>query len=384
MKKLILLVAAVVLCQTLFAQRVALVREDGKFGYINTDGSWLIEPSYKGAYNFSNGLAAVDGDKVSGFIDSSGSLVIEKDFDKVKRFDSGLALVSKDKRWYYIDKKGEEVEMPASDKKYSFVNGLAYINRDGKIGLINAQGEIVLEPKYSKILKFYNGHASVKLGESWGLIDTKGNEVLKTEFQQVGHYSEGVVPVKKDNSFGLMINGVFTKVDGATKIWNFNDGENLTIARNDDKLVGFVDRTGKWAIKPIFTKVKEFSFGLAPVINNNGKLWSYINESGEVVIEAKYRDAEIFSADELAPVKISKLWGFINRKGELVIEDIYIIKSSFGGLTFIGSDVSISRIGFSNGISRVGFKKQWGFINTKGEVLNDTWYQNAENFVNIE
>ena len=74
MKKLVLFVATVVLYQTLFAQRVALVREDGKFGYLNEDGSWLIGPSYKGAYNFSNGLAAVVDDKVSGFIDMFYSL----------------------------------------------------------------------------------------------------------------------------------------------------------------------------------------------------------------------------------------------------------------------------------------------------------------------
>ncbi len=180
-----------------------------------------------------------------------------------------------------------------------------------------------------------------------------------------------------------MNDGVFTKVEGASKIWNFDDGENLTIARNESKLVGFIDRKGKWAIEPIFAKVKEFSHELAPV-TNDGKLWGYINESGEVVIEAKYRDAEIFSKDELAPVKISKLWGFINRQGDLVIEDKYIIKSSFGGLTIMGSDVSISRFGFSNGLSRVGYKKQWGFINTKGELLADTWFQNAENFVEIK
>ncbi len=63
MKKLVLLVSMILLCQTLFAQRVALVREDGKYGFLKEDGSWLVEPSYEGAFNFSDGLAAVHSKK---------------------------------------------------------------------------------------------------------------------------------------------------------------------------------------------------------------------------------------------------------------------------------------------------------------------------------
>ena len=55
----------ILLCQTLFAQRVALVREDGKYGFLKEDGSWLVEPSYEGAFNFSDGLAAVHSKKES-------------------------------------------------------------------------------------------------------------------------------------------------------------------------------------------------------------------------------------------------------------------------------------------------------------------------------
>ena len=68
----------------------------------------------------------------------------------------------------------------------------------------------------------------------------------------------------------------------------------------------------------------------------------------------------------------------------MVIEDKYIIKSSFGGMTFGSTKISFSSVGFSNGLSRVGLKKKWGYINTKGELLNNTWYDNAENFVEIK
>ena len=126
MKKFLTLILVIVFSQSIFAQRAAMVRKDNKFGYINENGSWLIEPSYEKASNFSNGMAAVfNGDKW-GFIDINNQLVIDYQFDKVKRFDSGIAIAAKDKRWFYIDESGNEITtMPASDKVYDFKNGFA-------------------------------------------------------------------------------------------------------------------------------------------------------------------------------------------------------------------------------------------------------------------
>lgn len=55
----LILTALTLFAQFIFAQELALVRENDKFGYLNTDGSWAIQPTYKSAKNFSNGLAAV-------------------------------------------------------------------------------------------------------------------------------------------------------------------------------------------------------------------------------------------------------------------------------------------------------------------------------------
>lgn len=176
----------------------------------------------------------------------------------------------------------------------------------------------------------------------------------------------------------MLNNGNFTEVKGATKIWGFTDGQSLTYAANAEKLVGFIDRNGQWVIQPTYKKVKQFVSGLAPV-TTNGKQWGFINEKGEIKIKESYRDAEIFSIDGLAPVKVDKYWGFINKNGELVIEDKYAI-SAMSFNTLFKSQPK----GFIKGLSRVGQKKKWGYINTKGELLNDTWYDNAENFVEIK
>ena len=54
------------------AQELAVVREDGKVGYIDKSGAYVIEPQYEKAKSFSDGRAAVEQDEMWGFIDTTG------------------------------------------------------------------------------------------------------------------------------------------------------------------------------------------------------------------------------------------------------------------------------------------------------------------------
>ena len=104
-------------------------------------------------------------------------------------------------------------------------------------------------------------------------------------------------------------------------------------------------------------------------------LWGYIDNRGDFVIPPKFKDAEIFSSDNLAPVKLSKAWGFINKEGELVIEDKYAISAK--SFNFFKKQAK----GFIKGLARVSYKKKWGYIDVNGDLLANTWFENAENFV---
>ncbi len=78
----------------------AAVKKNGKWGFINTDGNFVIEPAYDDARSFSNDLAAVKiGDKW-GFIDPEGKLVIEALYDDTKDFSAkGTCFVKFETKW---------------------------------------------------------------------------------------------------------------------------------------------------------------------------------------------------------------------------------------------------------------------------------------------
>lgn len=371
--KYIFLTAFLFCIAQVFAQELALVREKGKVGFINTSGIYAITPQFDNARSFSEGYAAAEKNNLWGFINPSGEWVIEPKYKRAKNFNSGYALVLKKGKWSYINIEEEVLDTPTSDKYYDFQDGgVAFIRKGFSVGLIGIDGAIILAPKYGKIQSFIDGHAVVVVNDILGMINLKGEWIIPLEYEKLGDYNAKGVWGKKNGDYGLIINGTFNVLEGVNKIWNFSSGSNLRAARKKSK-VGFINTQGEWVIEPAYDNAKSFNKGMAPV-SKNGK-WGFINEIGKLLIPFRYEDIESFSNDGLAAIKINK-WGFMNTKGAIVIPPKYYITP------FLPSELirKYLTIGFNNGITRVKYKRKWGFLNTKGEVIGGKWYENAEPF----
>src|SRR5262249_11069668 len=155
---------------------------------------------------------------------------------------------------------------------------------------------------------------------------------------------------------------------------------------------GFIDRTGKAVIPARYTRVDEFSEGLAPVkvdgYHAAGGQWGYVDRSGAEVIRPQFDWARAFR-EGLAGVKVGQKWGFIDRTGKLVIaarfeaaercsEGLAAVQED-GAWGFIGPD-GMYRIpprfgyalGFSEGLAAVrdraipGVNPKSGYVDRSG------------------
>jgi len=82
----------------------AAVRVNNKWGFIDKDGNYFIEPSFEEARSFSCGLAAVKTTGDWGFIDESGSFVIAPTFEDAKDFNAkGSCFVQIDGTWRLLE-----------------------------------------------------------------------------------------------------------------------------------------------------------------------------------------------------------------------------------------------------------------------------------------
>ena len=74
----------------------ALFYLDGKYGYFDENWKVVIPPSYRGAEDFSEGLALVSDDSWAyGFIDKDGNTVIPHTLDYAESFKNGVAVIGK-------------------------------------------------------------------------------------------------------------------------------------------------------------------------------------------------------------------------------------------------------------------------------------------------
>lgn len=164
-----------------FSEGKAAVKMDGKWGYIDRSGTWVIEPHFLDARAFSDGLAPVrqetlveteDGGlkemKRWGFINVEGEAAIDWQFHQALPFSEGLAAVAvavpdeHEYDWGYIDRDGNYVIEPQyrsykkeEDSVESFHHGLASV-KDRNEGIhalgekiINREGEVVYQEKKS-------------------------------------------------------------------------------------------------------------------------------------------------------------------------------------------------------------------------------------------
>ena len=78
----------------------AAAKKNGKWGFIDKEGNWFIEPVYEDARSFLNGYAAVKIDGLWGFINEEKELCIPCEFEETKDFTAnGTVPVRRGQTW---------------------------------------------------------------------------------------------------------------------------------------------------------------------------------------------------------------------------------------------------------------------------------------------
>lgn len=154
----------------------------------------------------------IEGTKKYGYIDSNGTFVIEPVYDYADDFRDGVAVVRQGEDNLVIDRSGIEIYR-SKNNIGSFHNGAAsiYTTEDAWLfGFIDPTGKIIVEPRYSIVSDFdKNGHAYGYLAETatYDLIDITGNVVESytpnIDADYVLSFEEGYAVYVKNSKFGV-------------------------------------------------------------------------------------------------------------------------------------------------------------------------------------
>lgn len=127
------------------------------YGFVHiSDETKNIAPIYCAASGYSDELAAVKNEEKWGYIDTDNNLVIGFEFDGAQRFHQGSAIVRQGNRYGLIDKNGEYTVPPVyHDLSLVEVAGQPYyIARDPSFfaGVIDQYGEEVIPHRFTYVI----------------------------------------------------------------------------------------------------------------------------------------------------------------------------------------------------------------------------------------
>lgn len=199
----------------IFFDGLMVVQRNDKWGYVDMQGQWVIEPKFENADVFTDGLARVQVDGKAGFIDTNGNFVIEPQYEWDHTDPSeGLIAVEGDEWRGYVDYEGNRV-IDLSEYEWvnhrEFKDGIAVVcagyGSNWIYGVIDRNGNWITQTDYSFITNYNCGMASFETSDRrYGYLDVNGNEIIPANYHWTTKYYEdgyGVV-MDDDGKFSIL------------------------------------------------------------------------------------------------------------------------------------------------------------------------------------
>jgi hypothetical protein len=340
------LLAAILLCTVVFApaaqEELFRILRNEKWGFIDAQGSIVIEPRFDYAFPFRNGFTVVrTGEERTGkraFLNASGELITGFVFDRA----------------------------------YHFVNGFGTAVMDGKWGFIRPDGTTVGSFRYDRVLSFQDGFAGVRVdsdsGRLWGMIDAAGREVLPPAYQRLSYAGEGRWWVgRSGNEYALYRPG-----DPAPSEFPYaaasrlRDGRAIVSIADTPSNVYRVITTDERVVYESTARIESISGDIMIQRTDEGR--RYVRLDGAPIIDRAFYSARPFS-NGVAQASVgtswsNQQWGILADDGSFLMPTRYPYLGAFDG----------------NGIARYRIGDRFGFVTDEGRELTPPLWDNTGEF----
>jgi hypothetical protein len=274
------------------APKVLPIMKDGQYGYVDSRGSVIVQPSLEQAGFFSEGLARVKSKGLWGFIDASGAFAIQPSLKEAGDFSEGLAPAKDGELYGYVDKKGAWAIPAAYQGVSSFRGGRALVIQGKLGGYIDAKGKLAIPLRFEGATDFSEGLAVVSEGGATKCIDARGKTVIDlAKYKAASGCVENLILVYDGKGYGFIDKAGKEVIPCSLALArDFHEGR---AAAMKDGLWGFIDKTGAWVLKPAYATLGDLRDGRACFKADSGK-YGFIDETGAIRVAPRYSEASVF------------------------------------------------------------------------------------------
>lgn len=229
-----------------FYEGLAVVRRDGKEGYINTDGNEVIVPRFSKALPFSGQRAIVKLDGKQTIIDTFGIVISGQWYDSVFMPREGIFRVGINP----MGKLSQEIITKVETQSGTKVNSDSILIPHSLIGYINNEGLLIGDYWFTGGISFNNGKAKVAIGFYTFYLQADGSLSRRLPDE----CDEAVMPIvhRPDNE-ATFKNNMETLFNGIKKRWKYPE-DAVTKYSGAKVIVSFTINTEGKVIRPVVEK----------------------------------------------------------------------------------------------------------------------------------
>ena len=272
------------------------VRNDNS-GYIRKNGDTLTGFVFDLAGDFKNGYAIVNRKEKFGLLNANGTFNIEPKYAELAFIGNGLIkALTDDETWGILNVNGETILPFEYQAIGEFHEGLALVAKENKFGYINDQGLFIIPMKYlfSSIMlstgQFQNGFALFKQKFKSVLIDTTGKTISFAGSEDYGRPSAGFIPIRRNKKWG------YTDMKGKIIIqckYEFAESfEKGFAVIKQNKMKGLIDSTGTVFIQPLYEGISVMEKTI--LVRSGGKS-GLLKPDGILLVPCQYDKIEFLS-----------------------------------------------------------------------------------------
>lgn len=334
-----------------------------------TDGQPLHDrPGPEKPLTFPLAMCAFPGG-LCGAVRRDGSVAVPPRYDWVGTFSDGRAAVRAGGLYGFVDEQGNEIVPPRYRIVGDYKFGFAQVDIDGKSGLIDRDGRLAIEPRYGFVEAIAPDR--FRVSETWRPAGTIGAE----------DFSDVMVEFRSEGAGRIMGEPDASKFGIIDRAGQLIEPPGIHIFDPDDRSIRFVlwdnlwglerggfGRTNKnWLAKPQFHAVEQLSDGLARV-RVSGRI-GFIDRSGRFVIDPVFDEASAFTPGfATTPARQGSSAGVIDRAGS------WVFRIEADGLRRATSSYKDGGAAFGwhflrHDLWRNQRRERWGLLDFDGHVL---------------
>lgn len=357
------------------------------YGYIDNAAKIVIESKYRDARGFSSGAASVgvsdSGKPIKyGFINKDGSYLIEPKFDETGDFHKipgtntevamiGTGETKAGRKYGFVLKDGSYLVSPQFDGVTNYWSAgscgynIVYNEKNGKklYGLLDSSGKLIIDTKYSFIsvgkYDVGKGYIDVRADDLYGFYDIKRGKLIEPEYTAVMLATDyGVRTTKKTNGkekVGFYFNNgkiIQPKFDW---LWHWDSGDTLYMTELNGKY-GLLGKNGDEIVEPIYDDMRNYGSWIYAVLNGQTVL---VNADGKLIDDKKFDSAGRLSGFDLLLVEVKGKKGILD-----IASNSYLIDPKYDEIYSF----------FVDGYAKVKLNGKEGIIDRNGKTLLEPVY----------